>query len=120
MIGDTDDIVSRLKSYLPNWFGSNTPILNAILSGAASAWSPFYQLYAYAKLQTRIKTSTDDFLDLEAQDFLGNSFPRRDGESDESYRNRLLANIFPYPPTRDGMIKALENLTGRTPLVFEQ
>lgn len=118
-IGDKDDIFKRLKSYIPPWFNSSTPILDAVLKGAATGWSFVYGLYDYAKKQTRIKTSTDEFLDLEAQDFLGNQLQRYPEENDDSYRNRLLANIFPYPPTREGMKQALINLTGRAPIIYE-
>jgi hypothetical protein len=120
MIGDQQDISARLKALLPNgWFRDETPILDAVLSGIAWALSFAYGLIAYARLQTRIDTATDGFLDLISYDFFGDSLPRKSGESDAAFRSRIQAALFPEKGTRQAMIRMLELLTGRTPIIFE-
>lgn len=118
--GDKSDFLTRIKSLLPRgWFGDTTPVLDALLSGLAWSLSFVYALIQYAKLQTRIATATDGFLDLISFDFFGSNLPRRLQEMDAAFRARILATLLREKVTRNGMIKALVNLTGRTPLIFE-
>lgn len=117
--GDQNDILQRLKGALPRWFGDNTPILDALLQGLAWAGSFVYSLWAYAKLQTRIKTATDGWLDMIAADFFGSSLMRSANQSDASFRARIIINLIRERATRAGVIKVLQDLTGRTPIIFE-
>lgn len=117
--GDQADVLLRLKSTLPHWFGDSNPILDAVLTGLAWAGAFVYSLYAYAKLQTRIKTATDGWLDMIAADFFGTTLLRQANQSDASFRARIIINLFRERATRAGIIKVLEDLTGRTPTVFE-
>lgn len=117
--GDQTDVFNRLKKNLVSWFGNDTPVLNAILKGRAATGSFIYELISYTKLQTRIKTATDYYLDYAAQDYLGKDFLRHPGENDDSFRNRILANLLPERATKAGMIKVLTLLTGRAPVVIE-
>ncbi len=117
--GDQSDILQRLKAVLPRWFGDSTAILDALLQGLAWAGSFVYSLWAYAKLQTRIKTATDGWLDMIAADFFGTSLMRATNQSDASFRARIIINLFRERATRGGIIKVLQDLTGRTPTVFE-
>ncbi|WP_413628796.1 hypothetical protein [Herbaspirillum frisingense] len=118
--GDQSDVFKRLKDLLPNgWFTGDTPILDGLLWGAAYALSFIYSLWAYAKLQTRIKWATDGWLDMIAADFFGSALLRQKGQSDESFRNRIIINLFRGRGTRPAMIQVLEELTGRTPDIFE-
>lgn len=120
MTGDQADILGRLKTLLPaGWFTDSTPVLDAVLSGIAWALSMIYGLTAYARLQTRISTATDGFLDLISFDFFGSTLPRKTAENDPAFRTRILAALFLERATRRGLIRALEILTGRTPWVFE-
>lgn len=120
MIGTQSDILARLKALLPrDWFRDATPILDGVLSGIAWALAAAYRLAEYARLQTRIATATEGFLDLISYDFFGTSLPRKAGESDESFRTRIRAMLLLEKGTRAGMIKALTLLTGRTPAIFE-
>ena len=120
MIGDTNDILARLKGLLPNgWFAGPTPVLDTILTGIASALAAVYGLIQYARLQTRIATATDAFLDLIAFDFFGTTLPRRSGESDAAYRTRIRAALFLERTDRIGMTRMLTALTGRAPVIFE-
>jgi hypothetical protein len=119
-IGDQGNVFTRLKSYLPPWFGSGlTPVLDALLQAPAWALSFVYQLYAYATLQTRIKSQTDGWLDLTSADFFGAALPRKANETDAAFDARILANLFVEKATRDGIEDALERLTGQTPIIFE-
>jgi hypothetical protein len=119
--GDQNDCYNRLKAVMPPWFGdpSQTPIINALLQGIAYALSFVYSLWAYAALQTRIKTATDGWLDMIAGDWFGAFLQRRQGQSDASYRALILAWILRERGTRNGVIKVLQDVTGRTPVVFE-
>jgi hypothetical protein len=115
------NIVFRLQKWLPNgWFPTalGTRIF-ATLAGASAALSTVLAQITYVKLQTRIKTATDGFLDLISWDFLGTALPRRPVEVDNAFRARILANLFRARVTRAGMIATLTMLTGRAPRVFE-
>lgn len=122
-IGDNSDVFARLKSALPQrWFGSTAdsmPVVDSLLAGIATALSFVYSLYAYAKLQTRIKTATDGWLDLVAADFFGTTIQRKARQSDTSFRATIIANLFRERATRNAITKVLTDLTGRAPLIIE-
>jgi hypothetical protein len=119
-VGDQTDMFGRLKNLLPaGWFGDNNPIRDALLWGYANALAWGYTLYLYAKDQTRIKSASDGWLDLIGLDFFGNNLVRYSGQSDASYRNRILINIFRERTTRHAMEQVLFDLTGRTPIIIE-
>jgi hypothetical protein len=118
--GDQQDIVQRIKALLPNgWFRDSTPMLDAVLGGIAWGLASIYDLIGYARLQTRVSTATDGFLDLISFDFFGLGLPRNPQEADGAYRARILAHLFLERATRNGLVRALQLLTGRTPWVFE-
>jgi hypothetical protein len=119
-IGDNTDMWGRLKNLLPvGWFGDNNPIRDALLWGYANALAWGYTLYLYAKDQTRIKSATDGWLDLIGFDFFGNNLVRYANQTDSSYRNRILINIFRERTTRHAMEQVLYDLTGRWPIIIE-
>lgn len=113
----------RLRGFLPRgWFGAltdPTQILAAILKGIAACLSFFYSLYTYAALQTRIGTATDGNLDIISNDFFGTTLPRKPGESDTSFRSRILANLTREKATRKGISAAVYALTGHYPVIVE-
>ena len=119
--GDTSDIVSRLKQLFPNgWFiAGSVPLRDALLQGMATGLSWAYSALAYVRLQTRIGTATDGFLDLIALDFFGTTLTRAAGQSDASFRARILASLFRERGTRAALVAALTALTGRAPRVVE-
>lgn len=120
MTGDQQDFISRIKAVLPGgWFRDETPILDGLLAGIGWALSAAYGLADYARMQCRIRTATDGFLDLIAFDYFGDGLPRKRQETDSAYRTRIQAALFPEKGTRRGLIRTLEVLTGRTPWVFE-
>jgi hypothetical protein len=124
VIGDFDDIFGRIKAKLPSrWFGGwadSLPVLDGVLAGIASLLSFAYALYGYAKLQTRIMTATDGWLDMIAADFFGpGQVRRKTGQSDTSYRLVILANLFREKATRPAIVSILTSLTGRAPTIIE-
>lgn len=121
-IGDVTDFQGRIARYLTQrWFPdlASAPILNAVVTGAATVAAGVYALIAYARLQARISTATDGWLDLIAYDFFGTRILRRANESDATFRLRILAEILRERATRKAIIQTLSDLTGRAPLVFE-
>lgn len=120
-IGDTTDIVARIRSVLPPWFGDeeNSPILTAVLTGFATGYAVIYDMIQFVKLQTRVATATGGFLDMIAFDFFGFRVLRKTGQSDVSFRARIITEILRPRGTRPSVIRVLEDLTGRTPTVFE-
>jgi hypothetical protein len=125
--GDQANIALRLRAVLPaRWFpdtaagtASNTPILDAILAGIASAWAQVFSALSYATLQARIATATDVFLDMIGVDFFGTTMTRRQSEGDAHYRARLQAAMLQPRGTRAALVQALVTLTNRTPAIFE-
>lgn len=120
-IGTQADILSRLQDLMPpGWFARGaTPIRDALLTGIANAFAFTFSLFAYLRLQTRIATATDGFLDLIAFDYFGNDLPRGPSQSDASYKSRIQSGLFPQRNTRAAIINVLTQITGRTPIVFE-
>ncbi|MGI4776967.1 MAG: hypothetical protein ACRYGA_02420 [Janthinobacterium lividum] len=119
IVGTLEDFLAREKSTLPNWFSDNNPILDALLRGFAASWAWVYSLYLYAKMQARIKTATDGWLDLIAGDFFGTRIARRANQTDASFRATIVANLFRERATRTALIQVLTELTGRAPIVIE-
>ena len=119
MIGDSADILARVKRLLPaRWFSTEAPIRDAILGGVSdlSAWCYSFAYYVYA--QMRIASASGPSLDLIAYDFLG-LYLRRNGASDAVFRAKIKATILQERVTRAGMISALTTLTGTAPTIFE-
>jgi hypothetical protein len=120
MTGDTNDMLARIKSVLPaRWFADTTPILDALLTGLATAWSALYGLLLNVKAQTRIATASGISLDIASTDYFGTALPRRAGESDSAFSARIRANLLAPRGTRAALVLALTNLTGRPPQIFE-
>jgi hypothetical protein len=121
MTGDQSDFFARIKARMPSgWFGSDSPILDALIGGIASAFVTVYAAYQYLLAQTRLQTSTDGWLDLAAADYFGESgLPRLQSETDAAYRTRIKINIIRERGTRAALVKILTDLTGRAPVIVE-
>ncbi len=120
MTGDQQDMLTRLQAVLPtHWFPDQSPVLNGLLSGLASAWSWTYGQLQYVKAQARIATTTDIWLDIVAQDYFGGSVTRPSGQSDDAFRARIQHDLFRERGTRGAIIGDILYLTGRAPNVFE-
>lgn len=117
--GDQQDLLKRIKMVLPPWFGDTSPILDGLVTGIANGYAFIYGLIVYAKLQTRIKTATDGWLDMIAADYFGTRLLRATYQNDASFRARIVINLFRERATRNGISKVLLDLTNRAPLIFE-
>jgi hypothetical protein len=125
--GDQTDFIGRLRAVLPtSWFPltasgatSATPVLDGVLTGLANIAAYVYALIQYVKLQSRLLTCTDVFLDIASQDFFGTTLPRAVSESDSSFRSRILLNLFKPSGTRAAIIAGITQLTGNAPTIVE-
>lgn len=118
-IGDRSDVIVRLKRMLPPWFGGDSPILDAVLTGLAHNLAWGHDLLRFAKRQMRRLTAEEGYLDLLGWDFFGARFQRRKNETDDSWRGRILPEILRERGTRGGIVQAVKDLTGNTPVVLE-
>jgi hypothetical protein len=120
MTGTISDILARLKAVLPlRWFPDATPVLDALLTGLASAWAAIYALLAITRQQARMATATTTFLDTAAADATAARVRRRSGEQDDGVRARLLREVVRLRGTRGALVATLTDLTGRTPSIVE-
>lgn len=120
-IGDQADFSQRLQNLIPpGWYTPGlSPVRDAVLSGTANAFAFIYSLLAYVRLQTRIATATDGWLDLISYDFFANNLLRLSGQSDASFRNQIIANLFRERNTRDAISDVIEQLIGAAPTIVE-
>lgn len=119
-IGDSNDQLARLQRLIPpQWPGDGDTLWRSVLGGFASIKAWLYDAIGFARLQTRVKTATGGFLDAVSTDFLGNDLPRNNGEADDSFRTRILLDLFRERATRPAMTEVLLDLTGREPHIFE-
>jgi hypothetical protein len=120
MTGDLSDFVSRLRSVLPRrWFGDNPRNLTAILTCIATPWVWVYDLLSCVIRQTRIGTASGNWLDMIALDFFGPALVRKSGESDASFRARILGSLLRGAATRSAISASMQILTGSEPRIFE-
>lgn len=117
--GDPDDIVSRVRATIPpTWYPDDAVFLDGLLMAFGTAASWVYGLIGYTRLQTRIATATDGWLDLIANDFFGRRVTRG-SRSDALFRKAIIAELFRPKQTRAAVIDAVQGLTGKAPLIFE-
>jgi hypothetical protein len=119
--GNQAQILQRLQFLMPNgWFSVGmVPLRDAILTGFANAFAFVFSLLGYVRLQTRIATATDGFLDLIAFDFFGADLSRGAGQSDASLKRQIIALLFRKRNTRAAIIAVIQQLLGTTPVVIE-
>lgn len=119
-IADMADMVARLKAIVPSaWFSTSAPVKDAILAGIGWVHAQIHALIVYVKLQGRVSSAADVFLDIAARDYTGTRVTRRLYENDESFRVRLSASLLPSGATRTAMMARLASLSGTTPKIFE-
>jgi hypothetical protein len=119
-LGDAEDFRIRLRKLIPfSWFPRPAQILWGLLTGAANVFSAAYAQVKYAKTQTRLATMSDAFLDIAAMDYCGARLPRNPGESDNYYRQRIGMEVLRLRNTRQSVLVAIIELTGRVPQIFE-
>jgi len=121
MIGDTNDVLSRFQRWLPTGWFPNTPgtRIYALASGFASLLATIYSYIAYLRLQTRLATATDGFLDLASRDFFGSILPRLTSEADATFSGRIRREIIRDRNTRGAIDSLLFEMTGNHPEIVE-
>jgi hypothetical protein len=120
MAGDLNDIVNRLWSALPKrWFAEQSPNLTTVLTCIATPWVWLYNFILYVRLQTRLVTATEDWLDLIANDYFGRKLQRKPGEADFAYRARIQNALLQGAATRVAVSSGIEKLVGTRPNIFE-
>ena len=120
MVGDQQDMVSRLRAVLPaRWFPDAAPVLDAVLAGIASIWAVVFGQLQYVQAQARIATASGSFLDMVAADFFGARLRREVGQNDDLLRRAIGLEMLRERGTRMGLQNALNDLTGRQPIIFE-
>lgn len=118
--GDSGDLLARLKSLIPRgWFAYDAPNRDAVLGGFTDALAGIYNFINFAKLQARIGTTKNWFVDLVAYDFFGLRILRRTAETDAAFQVRIIKEIFRQRVTRAGVIQAISDQTGQAPQFFE-
>lgn len=118
--GDQSDQLDRLYRLIPpEWPSDSAPLWRAILTGMASIKAWLFDAIAFAQAQTRLATSSGGWLDAYSTDFFGDDLPRAPGELDAPYRVRIKRELFRERATRAGMNRALTELTGAAPKIFE-
>jgi hypothetical protein len=120
MIGDPADMARRLRAVIPfGWFSDSAVILQDLLESLGAAWSLTYGLIQFVVQQTRILTATGRFLDAISVDFFSNQLPRRSMEDDSGFLMRIENELLRARGTRAAVSRALQQLTGNTPSIFE-
>jgi hypothetical protein len=119
MRGDQEDFVGRLRLTLPSgWFGDTAPVLGGLLAGLGAGWASLYGLLSAIRVQARLATVSDRFLDLACTDYFGGGLARRAGETDDALRSRLMAAMRRLRGTRQSVIDAAL-VAGYAATVFE-
>jgi len=120
MIGDPANMANRIRALLPNgWFADDAVVLNGLLQGVGAAWTCIYGLVQFVILQARISTASGTFLDMISVDFFGTFLPRLGLEQDDAFLVRIKNELLRPRGTRTALATALEQLTGRAPIIFE-
>ena len=127
-IGTDADMALRLRSTLPaGWFpvsppapaASVTPVLDGLLAGLGAAWSFCFSLLNLAAAQARIQTAFGIFLDMISIDFFGSQLPRKSGEADDSFRQRISISLISRRGTRQDVGRAVAQVTSSAPVICE-
>lgn len=114
---------ARIGATFPNgWAGSSAKITGnaaALFKAWGEGLSFDITSLQYALAATRIQTAIGDALDLAAEDFFDSKLPRLGGESDASYRARILAAMLPAGATRAAVKAAVAAVTGGPVRIIE-
>lgn len=118
------DFANRMAALFPPGWSSpeaKSPggALFAVMGALGDGLSFENGALGYACAATRIQTAINGALDLASQDFFGAALPRNPGESDDSFRARILAAIMPAGATRAAVTAAVQKATGNPVRVIE-
>lgn len=119
-VGTPDDIARRVNLLIPfRWFSLGARIKNAIVGGISDAASWSYSWITYVRQQLRVVSATGPWLDVVAFDYFNSYIMRKQGQSDAIFRSIIQKELIRERVTRPGMVQAITDLTGRTPIIFE-
>lgn len=94
-----------------------------LMTAIATIFSLVKIVIAQVKAQFRLATATGIFLDAYSQDYFGTgtirALPRFIGESDDSFRSRIQAEILRQKATKPGIRRAVAQVTGASPIIVE-
>ncbi|GEN62925.1 hypothetical protein AOE01nite_11490 [Acetobacter oeni] len=95
-----------------------TPVLDGVLAGLAWPWAMFWQLLSYTSQQTRLQSSTGNFIDMAAADYFGDNLPRLSGETDSAYILRIQNEFLAQRNTRAALEYQISQIVSGA-LIFE-
>lgn len=126
-----DQWAQRLLTLYPDkWTGDAAKMAGGILYSLLNSPSSQFNFQGlgltWVLNACRIATAEDVALDAIANDYFGTTINpytpfvvRQPGEPDESFRQRIYANLLPGGGTREDIINLLVMLTGKTPRITE-
>lgn len=114
--GDSDDFTARTRALLPPWFPdwSVSSVVSGVIAGWAAVAAILFGLLSYVKAQTRILTASDAWLDIISYDYFGLRVSRVYGESDSTFKTRIIKELLRTRNTRGAIIQQLLDTTGNT------
>lgn len=120
MDGTIDDFKAALRDNQPRgWYPDDAPVLDGVLAGLADPLSFLYGQLDYVSRQTRIATASGVFLDMISAEFFGAKLPRKPGEPDWAFRDKITAELLREKGTREAVRRRLVELTGNEPRIVE-
>jgi hypothetical protein len=107
-----------LKSLYPTSHDVNGEVYSVILGAIGNAIDQFDPNRINLKSEFSVTTAIGNALDSNGQDW---STPRRNGESDSSYRSRVLSllPLYSHGPSVPGVSAVATPFTGAQPVIFE-
>lgn len=134
------EFTEQQLSVLPRgWFGTNALLPqdeqfddgnNAValkagasyvtIRGFAKSGAVIFDQQETIKSQFGLTGAVGDQIDVIAADFFDNTLPRFSGESDASYKSRIVSRLFVPTSTRQGMADAIFRAVGAYPVILER
>lgn len=94
-----------------------------LMAAIATIYSLVNIVIKQVKAQFRLATAAGVFLDAYSQDYFGTgterALPRGLGETDDSFRARIRAEILRVKATKPGIRRAVAEVTGAAPIIVE-
>lgn len=127
-----DQLTKNLIQAFPtSWFdpAAFQPDINPQTGKKGGWWSLFHSIAGnletinkqliYGWQAQRFNTASDIQVDLISKDYFGDQLPRLPGEPDESFIQRIQAQLFLPYATREGFVICITRLTGFAPRLIE-
>ena len=119
-----EDFVYRLLENFPaDWSSdearSSGGVLHSLFSSVGAELEYSLDQVQFIFDATRVRTATEEALDLVAKDFFGTDVRRSTGEGDTAFRQRILAQLLAPAVTIEAIKRAIEIFTGKPAVLFE-